>query len=751
MHVVIGTAGHIDHGKSTLVRALTGIDPDRLKEEKARGITIDLGFAHRLIGDVHVAFVDVPGHERFVRNMLAGVTGIDAVMLVVAADESVMPQTREHFAICRMLDVKAGLIALTKCDAADPELIELARAEVRELVAGSFLDGAPIVNVSARTGEGLEALERALAAIAPRERASERDAGAVRLPIDRAFAMRGFGAVVTGTLQSGVIRVEDDLELLPAGRHVRVRGVQMHGDKVREASSGHRVAVNLSDIDATAIARGDALVTPGAFEPSVRVDVTLELLFDARPLTHGTRVRVHHGTREVMARVAVAEVTSGAAGGGEPLAPTTVPPGGRARARLRLESPLVVTRGDRFVLRAYSPVTTIGGGLIIDPHPARGALRTPAGLARFAALDPALTELPLTPNPSPMERGLNFSEGATAPSFPPTFAASAAGEQARPSNAASASEATASRLDSDSTSRPISNSAWGPGPADKMESSLSPGGKRGAGGETGRLSSAAADERALRVMLDERGRAGLPLAALGTRLGLRGDAAIAAMAERITGAADAAQPAYAVRIGDLLISRTIIDRSSDALVDHVKKHHAAQPDSEGLPREEARDRLDVTTRVFDFVVERLTAAGTLIGRDRLALPAHRAAVPDVDAAALARAEALFRDAGLKPPDAAEFAQQLGLSAVAADRLIQFLVRQKRLVRLGALVFHHDALTLLKDETRALKAAAADSRATVDVASFKTRYGVSRKFAIPLLEYLDRERVTRRAGDERIVL
>jgi selenocysteine-specific elongation factor len=208
-----------------------------------------------------------------------------------------------------------------------------------------------------------------------------------------------------------------------------------------------------------------------------------------------------------------------------------------------------------------------------------------------------------------------------------------------------------------------------------------------------------------------------------------------------------------VRIGDLLLSRIVVDRLSDALVVQVKTHHAAQPDSDGLPREEARDQLDVTTRIFDFLVERLTAAGTLTARDRLALPAHRAAVPDVDAAALARAETLFRDAGLKPPDTAEFAQQMPLVPAAAERVIQFLVRQKRLVRLGALVFHHDALTLLKDETRALKAVAttANGRATVDVAAFKTRYGVSRKFAIPLLEYLDRERVTRRAGDERIVL
>jgi selenocysteine-specific elongation factor len=658
MHLVIGTAGHIDHGKSTLVQALTGIDPDRLDEEKARGITIDLGFAHRQIGGLQVAFVDVPGHERFVRNMLAGATGIDAVLLVVAADESVMPQTREHFAICRLLGVRAGLVALTKCDAADPDLREIARQEVGELVAGSFLEGAPIVDVSARTGQGLDALQQALEAIAPNAPARARE-GPARLPIDRAFTMKGFGAVVTGTLQSGVLRADEELELLPAGRRVRVRGLQVHGAKVREAWGGQRVAANLSDIEASAIVRGDLLVTPGAFDPSSRLDVTLELLPDARPLAHGTRVRVHHGTREVMGRVAVAEVTSrgaaaaaaGAARAMEPQAATTVPPGGRARARLRLEGPLVATRGDRLVLRAYSPVVTIGGGLVIDPQPARGALRTPAGLARFAGLDPA----------------------------------------------ASGSEA----------------------------------------GD--------ADERATLVMLEERARAGLPVAALGTRLGLRG-AAIAAMADRLVTAG------RALRVGDLLISKAVDDRLTEALLDLVRRHHRAQPDSEGVPREEARDRLKVTPRVFDDLVERLTTMGMLSGRDRLALPAHRAAVPDADAAALARLDTMLQDAGLKPPDAAEIAQQLALPPATVDRLTNFLVRQKRLVRLGTLVFHQDPLTRLKEETRALKGGAtAAAPATVNVATFKARYDVSRKYAIPLLEYLDRERVTRRVGDERVVL
>jgi len=335
-HIVIGTAGHIDHGKSTLVQALTGIDPDRLKEEKARGITIDLGFAHCQIGDTRVAFVDVPGHERFVRNMLAGATGIDAVLLVVSADESVMPQTREHFAICRLLDVRAGVVALTKCDAgaaaeagasgagADAEMIAIARAEVTELVAGSFLEGAPIVEVSAKTGHGLDALREALVRVAATAPVREAD-GPMRLPIDRVFSMKGFGAVITGTLVSGCLRVDDEVDLLPSGRRVRVRGLQVHGERVREAHSGQRVAANLDDVETADITRGDLLATPEAFTLTSVCDVVLELLTETKALMHGTRVRVHHGTREALARVGLVE--------------TTAAPGSRSYARLRLESP----------------------------------------------------------------------------------------------------------------------------------------------------------------------------------------------------------------------------------------------------------------------------------------------------------------------------------------------------------------------------------------------------------------------------
>src|SRR4051794_27864701 len=302
--IVIGTAGHIDHGKSALVRALTGTDPDRLKEEKARGITIDLGFAHQVIDGVNFAFVDVPGHERFVKNMLAGAGGIDAVVLVVAADESVMPQTREHFDICRLLRVSSGIVALTKADLADAETLEIARMEVRELVDGSFLDGAPIVPVSAKTGDGLDALRAALADLAG-HRGARAAGGVARLPIDRVFTMKGFGTVVTGTLVSGRIGVEAELAIAPGDRRVKVRAVQVHGEKQRETVAGQRSAVNLAGVDVQDVVRGQALVTPGAFVETRLADASVEVLPGARALKHGARIRFHQGTAEILGRVAI--------------------------------------------------------------------------------------------------------------------------------------------------------------------------------------------------------------------------------------------------------------------------------------------------------------------------------------------------------------------------------------------------------------------------------------------------------------
>ena len=373
--VVIGTAGHIDHGKTALVRRLTGIDTDRLKEERERGISIDLGFAHlALPSGRQVAIVDVPGHERFVKNMLAGATGVDIVLLVVAADEGVMPQTREHLAIVELLDVRRGVVALTKADLVAPELAEAAREEVTALLAPGPLRDAPIVPVSSVTGEGiatlLTMLEVAVASL------PERDAeGAVRLPVDRVFSIEGIGTVVTGTLWSGSVHPADALELLPAGRAVRVRQVEVHDQAVPKAVAGQRSAIAIHGVNRQDVSRGDWLVTPGRFLATSVLDARLRLLATCeRTLEDRTRVRVHLGASETLARIVLLE--------GVPLEPGEV-----ALAQLRLEEPVVAIPGDRLVIRAYSPSVTIAGAVVLDAHATRRARLDDAARRRLQAFE----------------------------------------------------------------------------------------------------------------------------------------------------------------------------------------------------------------------------------------------------------------------------------------------------------------------------------------------------------------------------
>ena len=378
-HLIAGTAGHIDHGKTELVRALTGVDCDRLEEEKRRGITIDIGFAPLpLDEEISVGFIDVPGHERFVKNMLAGASGIDMVVLVVAADESVMPQTREHFDICRLLGVESGLVALTKSDLADAEMREIVALEVRDFVRGSFLEGTPIVPVSAKTGEGLdvlrEALRRCATEVRPRSATSF-----MRLPVDRCFTIRGFGTVVTGTLSAGEVADGDEIAVYPARRKARVRGVQVHGRSVPRAVAGQRTALNLQGIEGPEVTRGDVLAPPGFLSPSSLLDVAIDLLpLAPRGLDDLARVRYHQGTSEILARVKI-------------LGAKEVRPGGRGLAQLRLERPGLSLPGDRFVIRQYSPTITIGGGVVLDAHPekhrggAEDAVKALGDLARGGA------------------------------------------------------------------------------------------------------------------------------------------------------------------------------------------------------------------------------------------------------------------------------------------------------------------------------------------------------------------------------
>jgi selenocysteine-specific elongation factor len=364
-HIIVGTAGHIDHGKTALVKALTGIDTDRLKEEKERGISIELGFAFLRLGDTNTfGIVDVPGHERFVKTMLAGVGGIDCVILVIAADEGVMPQTREHLHICQLLGITRGFVALTKIDLVDPEWLELVREEIRAFLAGTFLGSAPIIPVSAVRGDGLPALRDALGVLAVQIQPRQGD-GLVRLPIDRVFTMRGFGTVVTGTLWSGSLAVGDEVTILPKGLASRVRRLQVHNESVKQASAGQRTAANLPGLEIEQIARGDLLCLPGTLRVSTSLEATLTLLREApRPLTNRARVRFHLGTAEVLARVILLDREK-------------LNPGNGAYVHLKLEQPTAAMLHDHYVLRSYSPATTIGGGIILDPCPPLKRRRRP--------------------------------------------------------------------------------------------------------------------------------------------------------------------------------------------------------------------------------------------------------------------------------------------------------------------------------------------------------------------------------------
>ncbi|HEY4979168.1 MAG TPA: selenocysteine-specific translation elongation factor, partial [Candidatus Acidoferrum sp.] len=351
--VIVGTAGHIDHGKSTLVEALTGTHPDRLEEEKRRGITIDLGFAFLEASGVRFAFVDVPGHERFVKNMLAGAWGVDVLLLVIAADEVIKPQTREHFDICRLLGVERGVIALTKIDRVDEDTQELARLEVEEFVQGSFLSSARIVPVSAKTGAGLSELKEALLHAA-NEVAAKDPQQYFRLPIDRSFSVKGFGTVVTGTLVTGQIRTGQEVELLPAVKKLRVRGLQTGGKAVERSVAGERTAVNLAGVEHADVKRGMTLAAPGRFRGSRRIDVRLELLSSAQSLKHRAKVHFHSGTSEAIGEVLLYEEAA-------------LRPRETGMAQIRLEDEIVAVRGDRFIVRQFSPVMTIGGGVVLDP------------------------------------------------------------------------------------------------------------------------------------------------------------------------------------------------------------------------------------------------------------------------------------------------------------------------------------------------------------------------------------------------
>jgi selenocysteine-specific elongation factor len=628
--IVVGTAGHIDHGKTALVKALTGIDADRLEEEKRRGITIDLGFAHMDLpaadgGTLHLGFVDVPGHERFVRNMLAGVGGIDLVLFVIAADESIKPQTREHFDILQLLGVSRGITVLTKSDAIDPETLDVVRLEVEEFLRGTFLEAprAPIVAVSSLTGAGVDELKRAIATAAGNVQARNSEALA-RLPIDRVFSMKGFGTVVTGTLISGTIRRDEELEVFPDGERVRVRGVQVHGHDADKAMAGQRTAVNLAGAHTAGLARGMMLAPPDTFAATNVIDVKIRLLASAaRSLKNQSRVHFHCNTMETVAEIVLHEKKD-------------IARGTEVLARLKLRAAALLLPGDRFIIRQFSPVITIGGGVVLDPAPTSRKFLPDRNLEIFAGTDRAEKILARIARRS--FHGITIADL-------------------------------------------VKESSW----------------------RRGTIESA------------------------------------------ITGL----QTRQVIRVGEVLLSSAAWEGIKMQMVSALDEFHRRNPLVGGINKGELRAQAGASEVVFQAILQQLVQERRLaVSGDLVSLAGRGVVMKDEEAESKKKIEDAFAAAALKVPALNEVLAGLKIDKVRAQKIVTLLLRDKVLTKVSdELVFHRSALEDLRKRVSAHKA----KSATIDVATFKELTGVSRKYAIPLLEYLDRERVTKRVGDLRQIL
>jgi selenocysteine-specific elongation factor len=631
-NIIIGTAGHIDHGKTALVKALTGIDADRLEEEKRRGITIDLGFAHLELAapsgeKIRLGFIDVPGHERFVRNMLAGVGGIDLVLMVIAADESIKPQTREHFEICRLLSIPRGITVITKADMVDEDTLSVVRMEIEDFVRDSFLDSSrsPIVAVSALKGTGLDELKREIIRLAADVPARDTEA-LFRLPIDRVFTMKGFGAVVTGTLIAGKVKKEEEVEVFPGRKRARVRGVQVHGSAAEQAIAGQRTALNLAGVQMEELARGMALAAPGVFEPTQKFEVQISLLKDAKPMKDRARAHFHAFTSETIAEVALRGVTE-------------LKPGASAFAQLRTAEPLLLLPGDRAILRQFSPVSTIGGAVVLDAFPM-------------------------------------------------------------------------SRQKQDAVQRFLQTLSSG----NRQESLL--------------------------ARIARRGQEGLSLAAGVRETGLKQSVLQPTVAALV-------QQKQILQVGEFLLSSDAMQKTRDKLIAALEAFHKANPLVGGISKEELREKLDLHQTVLEALLAQLTRDKKAeVAGEQVRLAGRGVELKDEEAKAKAQIEKAFADAGLKVPLMKEVLDKLPVDKARAQKLVTLLLRDRVLIKLADdLVFHQTALQGLRQVMATQKA----KTPKIDVATFKDLLGVTRKYAIPLLEYLDQQRITRRVGDERIII
>lgn len=618
-YVILGTAGHIDHGKSALVKALTGIDPDRLKEEKERGITIDLGFADLVYPDgLTVGIVDVPGHERLVRNMLAGAGGIDIVILVIAADEGIMPQSREHLSICNLLKIKSGLIVITKADLVEDDWIKLVSEEVKDFVKGTFLEGAEIIPVSSKTGKNIELLKEKIREVALTVK-PKLTKGLFRLPIDRVFTLKGFGTVVTGTAISGSISVDDLVEILPADINSKVRGLHSHGKSIKTAFAGQRVAINVSGVEKESLKRGDVVVVPGRFSPTKAVDARIELIKDSPVLKNRSLVHFHSGTSETIARVILYNLEE-------------IKPGEGCYCQLRLHEPVIVKSGDRYIIRRFSPVETIGGGEILDAHPGRR--------------------------------------------------------------------------------------------------------KRAEGIEDMKILELGTLEEKIAMKIKKAGINGMPVATLEGWI----NADVPAIQDSIR---ELKQKGTVIQHENILIHGVAVNAIRAGIDKILNAFHKQNPLKTGMPKEEVRAQLKIDQKIFNALLSSMK--DVVIDKDLLRLSSFSAALSEVDKGIEIKILSMLEQGGFQPPLKEELLKALSMQPKQLDDILKLMAKQGNLVRISETMYitkpvYEKIIDALKNFFSKKK--------ELTVAELRDILNTSRKYALPILEYLDTQRVTMRVGDVR---
>jgi selenocysteine-specific elongation factor len=625
--VILGTAGHIDHGKSSLVKALTGIDPDRLKEEKERGITIDLGFANLSYPDgITVGIVDVPGHERLIKNMLAGAGGIDIVLMVIAADEGIMPQSREHLAICELLKIKAGIVAITKADLVDEDWLQLVIDDVRGFVKGTFLENAEIIPVSARTGMNMDLLKEKIKEVSKNVKPKLID-GLFRLPIDRVFTLKGFGTVVTGTALSGTISLEAPVEILPSKIASKVRGLQSHGRSVEKAYAGQRIGINLQGVDKESLNRGDVVVPPDRFIPTKVMDAKLDMLADAPVTKSRSLVHFYSGTSETTARIVLYDRDE-------------IKAGESCYCQLRLEDPVIVLSGDRYIVRRFSPLETIGGGEILDPHPAKRKKKE--GIEDLIAIE----------NASEYASEYGDMKGKIEAKVKKSFL----------------NGCTVSEIE-----------GWMQGDIPEIEAAIE--------------------------QLVNEGRL--------------------------------------IRSQDALFHQDGFNFFKDAVISNLSRFHKENPLKPGISREELKAKMPFSiSRFFNLIA---MIDGIVTEKDILRLKDFKASLAHVNEGIKGKIIGVLNRDGFQPPMKSEIAQKLSISEKEIVDILKLLVKEGAVVRINDSMYitkeqHDKMLNLLKDFYAKKK--------EMTVAEFRDVLSTSRKYALPLLEYLDSNRITLRVGDIR---